>query len=175
MKSINKKLRIFGNKRGEDMLVDFWSILIFALIILLFFILFAFKSSDKGAVEKEFAQKDANFMLQSYLRAPAISVNEPDKTIADIITEDVAKDDFRRITMLTDDFFKHTTLVGEETIFEMNIYIKDDNNKNLKNLHPISMTKKGNARKSSVKTYIPGYESKISVELEIWSTYNPHK
>jgi hypothetical protein len=159
------------NKRGEDMLVDFWAILVFAVIIVLFVILFsASKKKITENINTEFESKDAGYMLDAFLRAPL--VNDPSKTVSDIIAEDTAMNNFDRTDALCKEYFKYTTLINGEEIFEMNINIKGSNHKSLQ---PISLTKNGNGEALTAKTYIPGYDSRISVELEIWSIYDSHQ
>ena len=98
--------RLFGNRRGEDMIVDFWAILVFAIICIAFLILFsAGKRSAENKLDTQFENKDANFMLQSFLRAPAIGVDRT-KTVADIIAEDDIRNDFANTKWLFDRFFQ---------------------------------------------------------------------
>lgn len=149
------------------MLVDFWAILIFAIITLLFLILFAFNKADiKKNIDTQFQDKDINFMLQSFLRAPAMDYGSI--SVADIIAQDAVQNDYSRTKKLCEQYFKYTTKINQEKIFEMNLYIDG------KKIEIINEAKKGTARKSTTKTYIPGYDSTMTVELEIWSIFNPH-
>lgn len=104
-----KQNRLFKNKRGEDMLVDFWAILVFALIVLLFFILFAANKNDNktNEITSEFASKDLEFILHSFLKAPAIGIDSQ-KTVADIIIEDYAADDYSRTNSLFLEYYSQT-------------------------------------------------------------------
>jgi hypothetical protein len=77
------------------MLVDFFAILVFAIIMILFLIIFiANKHQSTLNTENDFKDKDAAFMLDSFMRAPYLK--DPSKSISDIISEDVLNDEFSR-------------------------------------------------------------------------------
>jgi len=113
--------KLFKNKRGEDMLVDFWAILIFAVIIVLFLIIFSVSSSvHKTQVETKFATKDAEIMLISFINAPAIGEGmTTDKSVGEIIVEDSSINNFDRTEKLFNNFFT-------ESSFNSNIYFEID-------------------------------------------------
>jgi hypothetical protein len=154
------KNRLMKNKRGEDMLVDFWAILVFAIIVLLFFIIFAFnKTNIEKNIEAKFDTKDANFMLQAFLRAPALG-HDSTKTIADIIAENDASDDFDLTKELFHDFFDNMDyydiqlkIEGEHKPLPFN-----------KNDHNVQVDK------YDAESYIPGYNGKIYVRLKVKQT-----
>jgi len=157
------------------MLVDFWAILVFAIIIILFFILYSFnKSADEKAVETEFETKDANFILQAFLRAPAVGINAPDSTIADIIMKDSTTGDFTYTEQLFNKYFEGMT--G----YNVYMHIKGTYGTRLRKRMGISIIDRidyivttntplfvGWGDTYSAETYIPGYEDKVYVMLRI--------
>jgi hypothetical protein len=173
--------KIFTNRRGEDMIVDFWAILVFAIICILFLILFSFsKSADAKDVKSEFMNKDANFMLQAFLRAPAIGIDES-KTVADIIAEDDAKDDFDATDKLFAEFF-----MGMK---EYNVYLNVDgtNTENFKKKLGLSLLERTitvpiggyylpgvmilpKGEEYNAVAYIPGYDGRIQLKLKVDET-----
>lgn len=85
------------NKRGEDLIVDFWAILVFVIILLIFLIIAVIDKniSSKGRELQElFISNDLDYMLNSYLKAPYIYDNT--KTNGEILVEDFMNDDFSR-------------------------------------------------------------------------------
>jgi len=111
------------NKKGEDMLVDFWAILIFAIIVLLFFIIFsASKATSNNTITQEFESKDVNFMLDSFLRAPAQEGSADGKTVAEVIAEDSAagNGDFKNTQILFENFFQRTNTMNAISQDDMN-------------------------------------------------------
>jgi hypothetical protein len=177
MKQINylKTGRKWG-KRGEDMLVDFWAILIFAVIILLFFILFATTKSGSNKTLTEFDGKDANFMLDSFLRAP---VPSEDKTVAEIIVEESAVDGgkFDRTGKLFEEFFKRTNTMNSIDINDIHLEIKGYNSgsmnivkdKGAGSFGKYSLISSGAATEKSYSatTTIPGYTGNIQITLRL--------
>ena len=111
------------------MLVDFWAILVFALIVLLFFILFA-ANKDKtktNEINYNFLSKDSQFMLDSFLKSPAIGIDS-EKKVSDIIIEDTISGDYARTNKLFKDFYKYTYEFGE---FKVNDILLEVNGENL--------------------------------------------
>lgn len=107
-----KKLRkILRNKKGEDMLVDFWAILLFVLILILFLVLFIFTKGDSRSNELRgrLVNTDLNYMMNSYLKSP--SLFDGTKTNGEIIAEDFLNNDYKR----TENSFK-AFFTGVETI-----------------------------------------------------------
>lgn len=99
---INTKRRngLRHNKRGEDLIVDFWAILVFVIILVIIFIVFMLtKHQSTLDTSIEFKSNDASFMLQSFLRAKADSNGY--ETISDIIIRNAEKNDFSE----TEDYF----------------------------------------------------------------------
>ena len=99
------------NRKGEDMLVDFFAVLVFALIILIFFIMFSYEHSKaQNNAETRFNNKDTNYMLESFLRSPAVYVDDK-KTVSQIMFEDSVTQDYKRTTDLFNKYFSqvHTT------------------------------------------------------------------
>ncbi|HYD03026.1 MAG TPA: hypothetical protein VEC16_01890 [Alphaproteobacteria bacterium] len=121
------KNRLIKNKRGEDMLVDFWAILVFALIVLLFFILFAANKKEPKIQEihAQFSQNDANFMLQSFLKSPAIGIDST-KTVFQIIIEDYNTGDYSRSDTLAKNYFSQLKKYGTYPVGAIYLQIDDD-------------------------------------------------
>jgi hypothetical protein len=121
-KSFKKNRKRFNKRGAEDMLVDFWTILIFALIVIIFFILFSIsKSSAENTAGAEFDSKDAQFMLDSFLGAPL--VDNPSKTVSDVIIEDSTTGDFTRTEKLFEEYFKRSTKINDEPVNDILITI----------------------------------------------------
>jgi hypothetical protein len=171
--------KMLKSKRGDDMIIDFWAIAIFAVILLLFFLLFSItKTINDSKVQKEYVNKDVNIMLTSFLRAPAINVDST-KTIGEIITEDSAMDDFTRSEKL---FLAYFSQVDELNGFKINsivLSVKGSHDKELgmskngKFWSYVEMIGQkisahgGQVDKYVAETYIPGYESKTYVSLTL--------
>jgi hypothetical protein len=103
--------KILKNKRGEDMLVDFWAILVFATIMILFLILFSVnKTIHQNQIQDEFQNKDAEIMLISFINAPAIGTGlTSDKTVGEIIVEDASTGDFTNTKILFKNYFSEAS------------------------------------------------------------------
>ncbi len=116
----NKTRKLFKNKRGEDMLVDFWAILVFAMIIMLFLIIFAAnKTIYAKNIETQFATKDAEIMLISFINAPAVGTGmTSDKTVGEIIVEDTTNNDFKRTEELFKNYFSASS-TGSDIYLEI--------------------------------------------------------
>jgi len=170
--------KMFKNKRGDDMLIDFWAIAVFAVIILLFFLLFSLsKSQNDSSVQAKFINKDVNFMLESFLRAPALEVGDSSKTIGEVITEDSTTGDFTRTEKLFETYFNQVNTLNGFKVNAIRIDITGPNSdgdtitRNQKTWRFIrakflSFT---DGRKDVYvsETYLPGYESRIDVKLSL--------
>jgi hypothetical protein len=126
MKKNNKLLK---NKRGEDMLVDFWAILVFALVVVLFFILFKVNKNDNETTQiaSTIQSKDIDYMLNSFLRAPAIGIDNK-KTVSDIIIEDYYSNNYARTETLFKQFYSQTTTIRGNKINDIDLEIVSSNN-----------------------------------------------
>ena len=191
--------KLFSNRRGEDMIIDFWAILVFAIIIVCFVIVFAVeKTTLTNKIDTEFENKDTDFMLNAFLSAPL--VDDPSKTVSDVIVEESTTGKFPKTQKLFEDYFKRTMQINGQDLNNMLLRI-DDND-------PLSITAEtgygwfGTAttiawekvkgyftvlsqpsnpvlgivlsthkeiRQYTAQTYLPGYEKKIKVELVIGS------
>ena len=98
--------KLARNRKGTEMLFDFWAILVFAIVMILIFLLFwATKGDNKESeIVGEFQEKDTQYMLDSYLRAPYLK--DGSKTNAQIIAEDYLDKDFSRTEESFRAFFK---------------------------------------------------------------------
>lgn len=100
---------IFNNntrrKKGEDMLVDFWAILIFVIVLLLFLIIFLLTKGDskENNLREQFAAKDTEYMLNSFIKSPYMK--DGTKTNGEIIVEDYLNNDFSRTVNSFNSFF----------------------------------------------------------------------
>jgi len=151
--------------------VDFFAVLAFAVIILLFFLLFSWqhKGNDDNT-RAQFVNKDTNFMLESFLRAPAIGIDSQ-KSVADIIAEDEAKNDFSRTEQLFDTFYRKIDTIDKYYITNMYLNVKGNHNKQLEILHDTNSGDKSHETMIA-HTYISGYDKKIYVEFEIIYIYH---
>jgi hypothetical protein len=163
------------SKKGDDMLVDFFAILIFALIILIFFIIFSVEhnKAQKDA-EAKFDSLDTNYMLESFLRSPAVDIDDK-KTVSQIVLEDSVTQDYKQTTDLFNryfsqihvtDGFKLTIETDEDTA---TIKISRTGGLNFFDKIAILVSTRtwipGSTKYAD--TYIPGYDcSKIHVILE---------
>lgn len=65
------KLKKRMNKKAEDFVVDFFAILLFIIIAVVFFLIFKFKGQAlENSVEDVFVTRDANIILQGLLKSP---------------------------------------------------------------------------------------------------------
>lgn len=171
--------KMFKSKRGDDMLIDFWAIAVFAVILLLFFILFSLnKSQNDTNVQTKFINKDLNFMLESFLRAPALDVDYT-KTVGEIITEDSTTGNFANTEKLFEAYFNHVDELNGLKVNAIRIDVKSDDSKNWGTA--ISRNQKtwryikakflsfkdGRKDVYVAETYIPGYESRIYIKLSL--------
>ncbi len=153
------------------MLIDFWAILIFAIILLLFFILFAVnKTVNDKKVQEQFINKDLNFMLESFLRAPVIGDDDSSKTIGEIIVEDSIRGDFDRSEKLFKEYFKRINQIDNQNIVTLELNIEGDYEEK------ISFEKEdkdGTVYILYAETYVPGYTKKVYVKLGAWTIFKP--
>jgi uncharacterized protein YjaZ len=121
---MSKRNRMLRNRKGEDMLVDFFVVLAFALVIILFFILFSYENhkAQKDS-EAKFANKDTNYMLESFLRSPAVDIDSK-KTVSQIIMEDSVTQDYKQTTDLFNRYFSQ---MHETDGFTLTIETAEDN------------------------------------------------
>jgi len=169
-KKMFRQKKMLRNKRGEDMLIDFWAIAVFAVIILLFFLLFSVnKTVNENKAKTQFINGDTNFMLESFLRAPAIGFTPP-KTVGEVITEDATTGDFKDTEDLFKRYFKQINQLDNQNIIEITLKIEGDNTKEI----PIEKNKKtGTVYELYAETYIPGYNKKVYIRLSMWSLFKP--
>jgi len=127
-----KRLKILSrNKRGEEMLIDFWAILVFAVIVVLFFIIFSVnKTKMTQNIETHFAGKDADYMLEAFLRAPL--VDDPSRTVSDVIVEDSTTGDFSDTEKLFGEYFQRTSRINGEELNNMVLRIEGDHDDTLR-------------------------------------------
>jgi hypothetical protein len=122
----NKKIRLWKNKRGDYVLIDFWAIIVFAIILIIFLLLFLItRNQTTQNVNSEFAEKDAQFILDAFLRAPYLKDNS--KTLAQVIAEDVAKDNFENTKASANYFFTNIQCYNHMRIESIKIVIIGDN------------------------------------------------
>ncbi len=93
-----KQYPFIKGKKGEDLLVDFWAILVFVVICLIMFLLFwATKKDSTNQVSDDFKNKDIALMLDAFLRSPYLKDGqETGLTIAEVIAQDSATKNFTR-------------------------------------------------------------------------------
>ena len=124
-KKYNPKI-LLRNRRGEDILVDFWAILAFAIVLIIFFILFNLtKTQSTLNTAIDFQNKDAGFMLNSYLRAPYYA--DKDKRIGEIIIEDYMKKDYTRTRDSFKEFYSGTNNYGGFVVDSITLCIFEGN------------------------------------------------
>lgn len=162
------------------MIVDFWAILVFAIICIVFLILFSSgRKSSENQLDTQFENKDANFMLQSFLRAPALGVDQT-KTVAEIIAEDDIRNDFASTEKLFGEFFKgmkdYNVYLSIEGAHKENFKKRLGQNIIERTIIVPSGTPTPNVmilpkgEEYDAVTYIPGYEKRIQLKLEIDET-----
>ena len=134
---INRK--ISSNKKGEDMLVDFWSILLFVLILILFLVLFIFTKDDAKSNElsQRFVSTDFNYMLNAYIKSPSLS--DSSKTNGEVIIEDSLNNDFSKTKYSFEKFFLGVNTTDNNPIGKFNMVIAESKiMKTSFNVDPIS-------------------------------------
>jgi hypothetical protein len=115
--------RISRNKKGEDMLVDFWSILVFAVVLLLFLILFILTKGDTKDNElgQRFSNIDLDYMLDSYAKSPSLA--DGYKTNGEMMVEDVLNNDFTNTKRSFELFFLGINTTNNNPIGSFNMVI----------------------------------------------------
>ncbi|MGV8150590.1 MAG: hypothetical protein ACP5NV_02575 [Candidatus Woesearchaeota archaeon] len=113
-------------KKGEDMLVDFWAILIFVLVMVLFLIVFIL--TKEGAerdnlLQEQFTSSDLDYMLNSYIKSPYIK--DSSKTNGEIIIEDYLNNDFSRSEESFERFFLGVNTTNNNPIGEFQLIISE--------------------------------------------------
>jgi hypothetical protein len=93
-------------RKSEIILADFWAIIAFVIIAIIAFIIFVATKHQSGLrTVEDFANKDAAYMLDSFLKAPYYG--EEGKTVADIIAEDFSKRNYKRTKDTFQKFFSN--------------------------------------------------------------------
>jgi len=125
---MNQKNKLLKNKKGQEMLIDFWTIIIFTGIVIIFLVLFYISKGDVGNTAKdEFKSKDVNIILTSFLRAPAYF--DYSKTAAEIISEDSYSKDFTRTQSIVQKLFVGVDTYNNKKVKEIILCVKKDSSK----------------------------------------------
>jgi hypothetical protein len=133
--------RLRKNKKAEDMLVDFFVILGFALTLVIIFIVF-WATKDKATdnnISDDFENKDASTMLNSFLKAPVSDTT----TVSDIIAKESVSYDYKITSEVFKEFFKGLVYYQgniEESYYHH--YYIDCMELDINNVHTISLTLK---------------------------------
>lgn len=184
----NKKM---GRRASENLLADFWWILTFAIIMLLFFVLFVL-TKDKvvtSEINERFKGSDAAYMLNAYLKSP--SIIDHHMSNAQVMAQDYLSDDYENTTESIKLYFTGMQIINgaleKDSITKYRvdrvvlcIHDKDDNLKqrfsldettNVVNTISIACDMSGNIGFST--TAIPTRNSYINVEIGIFGTQLP--
>lgn len=115
------------NKKGEDLLVDFWAILIFTLVLLIFLLIIILNKDPMKTQElqQRFINSDLDYMLNAYLKAPSL-VNK-DKTNAEIIIEDYLNSDYTNTKKSFELFFLGINTTNNNPVGEYKLIISESN------------------------------------------------
>jgi hypothetical protein len=133
--------------------------------------LFSFnKNTNENKLSTEFDNRDANFMLQSFLRAPAIGYDKT-RTVADIVAEDDINNNFGRTEDLFERYFRYSSAASK---IRIEIDGKNDEsmviNDKISIFSKILLWRQGiiipKGEEYGAETYIPGYEDRIYVKLK---------
>jgi len=194
----NQKSKIWRSKRGDDMIIDFWAIFMFAIILIIFLMIFSIdRNANENKVQAKFVNKDVNFMLESFLRAPALGPGmNSTKTVGEIIVEDSTNDNFDNTQKLFEAYFSR---IDEMNGFKVNIIqidIKGQHDSGISiyknkalgraalnilrssisivlstmSVSPVPIIKEGRADAYTAETYLPGYNEKVYVRLSVSET-----
>lgn len=168
-------MRLRKNRKGEDMMFDFWAILVFALILILFLIIFIVdKRSDNSGTETQQWNDDPAYMLNSFLRAPYSK--DQKKTIGEVIVEE---ETYKRSqgkkyegagVLEFDRYFKGVDIYRNYVICEFQLYVGDaDPHK----FDPTSeMEDINNCISTESTTKLPQIDgSELSIKIVVY--YNP--
>ncbi len=116
--------RLSKDKKGQEMIIDFWVIIGFVAIVIIFMVFFFLNVNKVTNDTQDVVNgKDVNFMLNSFLEAPALGVS-PDKRVSDIIIEDYTTDDYANTDILFKSFFKSNKMYNYATINSLTLCIK---------------------------------------------------
>jgi hypothetical protein len=120
---IKNKIKILQSKKGEDMLVDFWAILVFALVLLIFLILFIITKGDTKDNElgQRFINSDLDYMLNAYIKSPSLADSR--KTNGEIIIEDISNNDFSKTKKSFELFFLGINTTNNNPVGKFNMII----------------------------------------------------
>jgi hypothetical protein len=156
------------NKKGEDMLVDFWAILIFAFILIIFFIMFLVDKRGDAPSTVNFEDKDLSFMLNSFIRAPY--AKDDTKTIGEIIAEDSISNDFTRTKEIFKSYFSGVDTYKNNPVIDYQLYVESLMELNINN--PKAKTAIYNQKKTvytTTKIPLPdGTEITIKLTVDYW-------
>lgn len=149
VKMINIK-NILRNKKGENLLVDFWAILLFVLVLLVFLIIFIVTkdSAKDNELRVQLVRTDLSYMMNSYLKSP--SLNDGSKTNGEIISEDALNNNFYR----TENSFK-AFFTGVETL---NAEMKDEK------MQHYSLTEIKLCVYDSADSFLAGYQLNVKTK-----------
>lgn len=117
-------------KKGEDMLVDFWAILMFVIVLVVFFIVFIITkegSERTNTIQEKFISSDLDYMLDAYIKSPYIK--DSTKTNGEIIVEDYLNGDYSRTDESFIRFFSGTNKTNNNPIGGYLFVIKEGNNR----------------------------------------------
>jgi len=82
------------DRKGQEMLIDFVSIMVFAFLIVVFLVVFFLtKSNITNNINNAYVNKDAEFWLDSFVKAPA-NIGTSQRTVGDVMIEDYYNDDY---------------------------------------------------------------------------------
>lgn len=133
------------------MLVDFWAILAFAIVLILFLILFILTKGNARVNKtiEQFESKDFDYMLNSYIKSPYLK--DTSKTISEVISEDILNNDYSRTEESFQKFFaglnktnnqpmryvKMSVAQGTSTVYRTEIYYDQPSNPKFVNLNTV--------------------------------------
>ncbi len=161
------------------MIIDFWMIFVFAIVLIIFFMVFSIdRNANEKKVQAEFLNKDVNFMLESFLRAPALGSGiDSSKTIGEIIVEDSTNNNFDNTEKLFESYFSGVNELNGLKVNAIRIEIKGPHNdgtaisKNQRTWRFVRAKflsfRDGRRDVYIAETYIPGYDQKVYVKLSI--------
>ncbi|MEM4637550.1 MAG: hypothetical protein QXK76_00820 [Candidatus Woesearchaeota archaeon] len=115
------------NKKGEDLLVDFWAILIFTIVLLIFLLIIILNKDPLKTknLQQNFINSDLDYMLNSYLKAPSL-INR-DKTNAEVIVEDYLNNDYSNTQKSFEIFFLGINTTNNNPVGEYKLIISESN------------------------------------------------
>jgi hypothetical protein len=178
--------KLSQSKKGEDMLVDFWVIIIWAILVLLIFLFFMFtkKQSTLNTID-DFKDKDATYILNAFVSSPWLPDNS--KSISGIIIEDTLSDpSFKNTQALLYYFFSGFDCYKGQNINSITLTVRGGSNELEKVLTVNSADRKVDCHPSPdsreqpgeyfAKVTLPSVDSKsIAVEIVIKTIYDKYK